>query len=406
MTQAQERLLIPDTNIVNVKQGTLNPTLQDIYKNIINVDSQYREIDSDNVNCDGSTKQGLNKFLGTSTDFTFDLTEPLHNVISMTVDTIELPLTWYTFTKKYGTTSFLLNGKLIEIEDGFYDTIALLESTLQTAIDAEFAPPGTITIEIDPIKLKTTITHTAATDIVLNFLPQPKTCNLENTGPKIDYNLGWLLGFRQPMYPMVGSASTTYTSESLVNLFGTRYLILKVNDFQSNRITSGMTSLTNNQNKFKIPTYYNKIKSSQPICQEPDGSFIQKTNPTGVNIIERPCRKGTQNPNPIIDGADNLTTAQKYTAQQILIARKNLKQNRYFAPTNTDVLLRFPVDGVDKKRTIPLIYENNDRQKRNYFGPVILKRLHVSLLNDKGIPIDLNGMDFSFSIMVEQIYQY
>ena len=406
MTQAQERLLIPDTNIVNVKQGTLNPTLQDIYKNIINVDSQYREIESDNVNCDGSAKQGLNKFLGTSTDFTFDLTEPLHNVISMAVDSLELPLTWYTFTKKYGTTSFLLNDVLIEIEEGFYDTTTILENALQTAIDAQFAPPGTITIQIDSINLKTIITHTGGSNITLDFLPQTDTCNIENTGPKIDYNLGWLLGFRQPMYPMVGSPTSSYSSESLVNLFGTRYLILKVNDFQSNRITSGMTSLTNNQNKFKVPDYYNKIKASQPICREPDGSFVQKTNPAGANLIDRSCRKGTQNPNPIVDGNNNLTNAQKYTAQQILIARKNLKQNRYFAPTNTDVLMRFPVDITDKKRLIPLIYENGSKQKRDYFGPVILKRLHVSLLNDKGIPIDLNGMDFSFSIIVEQIYQY
>jgi hypothetical protein len=406
MTQAQGRLLVPDTNIVNVKQGTLNPTLQDIYKNIINVDSQYREIESDNVNCDGSTKQGLNKFLGTSTNFTFDLTEPMHNVISMSIDTLELPLTWYTFTKKYGTTSFLLNGVLIEIEEGFYDSTALLETTLQTAIDAQFSPPGTITIQIDTINLKTTITDTTGSSLNLDFLPQSDTCNIENAGPKIDYNLGWLLGFRQPMYPMIGTPNNSYKSESLVNLFGTRYLILKVNDFQSNRITSGMTSLTNNQNKFKVPDYYNKIKASTPICREPDGSFIQKTNTAGANTMERSCRKGTQNPNPIVDGDNNLTNAQKYTAQQILISRKNLKQNRYFAPTDTDVLLRFPVDGVDKTRTIPLIYENNDKQKRNYFGPVTLKRLHVSLLNDKGLPIDLNGMDFSFSIMVEQIYQY
>ena len=210
MTQAQGRLLVPDTNIVNVKQGTLNPTLQDIYKNIINVDSQYREIESDNVNCDGSTKQGLNKFLGTSTNFTFDLTEPMHNVISMSIDTLELPLTWYTFTKKYGTTSFLLNGVLIEIEEGFYDSTALLETTLQTAIDAQFSPPGTITIQIDTINLKTTITDTTGSSLNLDFLPQSDTCNIENAGPKIDYNLGWLLGFRQPMYPMIGTPNNSY----------------------------------------------------------------------------------------------------------------------------------------------------------------------------------------------------
>ena len=43
------------------------------------------------------------------------------------------------------------------------------------------------------------------------------------------------------------------TSEGCVDIFGTRYLLLKVNDFQSNRVTGGMVSLTDNQNKFKLP---------------------------------------------------------------------------------------------------------------------------------------------------------
>ena len=49
--------------------------------------SIHREVDkikTDNINCDGSPKDGLNTYLGTSTDFTFDLSEPMNNVISMT----------------------------------------------------------------------------------------------------------------------------------------------------------------------------------------------------------------------------------------------------------------------------------------------------------------------------------
>jgi len=43
---------------------------------------------------------------------------------------------------------------------------------------------------------------------------------------------------------------------------------------------------------------------------------------------------------------------------------------------------------------------------REYFGPVTLRRLRVRLLNDKGYTIDLNGMDFSFALIIEHLYQY
>jgi len=236
-------------------------------------------------------------------------------------------------------------------------------------------------------------------------MPDASGCNIENSGPKINYNLGWLLGYRQPRYPMVGNASTTYKSEGCLNTFGTRYLILKVNDYQSNRITGGMVSLTDNQNKFKIPSYYRRTRSSFPVCTDPSGASVF-TNNGNVNLINRSCRRGTQNPNPIVDGSNNLTSAQKYTAQQIIIAQKNIAQNRYFAPTDTDVLLRFPVEREDINRTIPMVYENDGGQKRTYFGPTTIKRLRIQLLDDKGYAVNLCNMDFSFSLLVEQLYQY
>ena len=236
-------------------------------------------------------------------------------------------------------------------------------------------------------------------------MPDGSGCNTENSGPKINYNLGWLLGFRQPRYPMVGNESTSYQSEACLDLFGTRYLILKVNDFQSNRITGSMVSLTDNQNKFKTPSYYQRTRSSFPICTDSSGASVF-TNKGNVKLTNRACRRGTQNPNPIVDGSNNLTSAQKYTAQQITIAQRNISQSRYFAPTDTDVLLRFPVEREDIDRTIPMIYENDGVQKRTYFGPTTLKRLRVQLLNDRGYPVNLCGMNFSFSLLVDQLYQY
>jgi hypothetical protein len=166
-----------------------------------------------------------------------------------------------------------------------------------------------------------------------------------------------------------------------------------------------MVSLTDNQNKFKLPSYYQKTKSSIPICTDASGASVF-SNKGNVKLTERSCRRGTQNPNPIVDGSNNLTNAQKYTAQQIVIAQRNIAQNRYFAPTDTDVLLRFPVEREDIDRTIPMIYENDGSQRRSYFGPTTLKRLKVQLLNDRGYPINLCNMNFSFSLLVEQLYQY
>ena len=130
MTQGQERLLIPNTHNVNTVQGNMNPTLRNTYLNIINVDSQYREIKSGSVVCSGVIADTSNTYLGTSTDFTFDLSEPLNNVVSVMVGSVEVPRTWYPFNEQFGTNSFEMSGNLITIPEGFYDTLATLQAAI------------------------------------------------------------------------------------------------------------------------------------------------------------------------------------------------------------------------------------------------------------------------------------
>ena len=43
---------------------------------------------------------------------------------------------------------------------------------------------------------------------------------------------------------------------------------------------------------------------------------------------------------------------------------------------------------------------------RTYFGPVNIDRMRVRLLDDKGNLVNLNDVDWSFSLLVEQLYQY
>jgi hypothetical protein len=44
-------------------------------------------------------------------------------------------------------------------------------------------------------------------------------------------------------------------------------------------------------------------------------------------------------------------------------------------------------------------------QQRVYFGPVNISRLSIQLINDRGDIVDLNGADWSFSFIFEQLYQ-
>jgi hypothetical protein len=44
--------------------------------------------------------------------------------------------------------------------------------------------------------------------------------------------------------------------------------------------------------------------------------------------------------------------------------------------------------------------------RRTYFGPVNIQRLSVSLQDDKGNLLNLNGADWAIAIIVEQLYQY
>ena len=42
-------------------------------------------------------------------------------------------------------------------------------------------------------------------------------------------------------------------------------------------------------------------------------------------------------------------------------------------------------------------------QQRSYFGPVDIQRITVKLLTDKGNLVNLNGADWSFSFVCEQL---
>ena len=133
---------------VTVASGTLNPVLQQTVKRIMSIDSQYRD-----------TNYPL------STDFTFNLSEPLKDVLALRLYSISIPYTWYTVNNNFGSNFILLKGNVAGINNGDYDykfEIGAGNYTQQNMIDA-------INKKIDIIKANNTDVSFGATQISYNI---------------------------------------------------------------------------------------------------------------------------------------------------------------------------------------------------------------------------------------------
>ena len=65
-----------------------------------------------------------------------------------------------------------------------------------------------------------------------------------------------------------------------------------------------------------------------------------------------------------------------------------------------------PTSYTNEGIATPYIVNGSSLSERAYFGPVNIERIHVKLLDDTGNIVNLNGNDWSFSLIAEQLYQY
>ena len=85
-------------------KGKLNPILKQTYQRIITIDSQYRD-----------SKKSL------STQFTLNFSETLKDVVSLKLYAIQIPYTWYTISKSYGSNFLYIKGNSPGIDNGNHD---------------------------------------------------------------------------------------------------------------------------------------------------------------------------------------------------------------------------------------------------------------------------------------------
>lgn len=400
MVSKREKIGVNESYVIPVTQGTLNPNLKNTVTRMVNIDSQYRQIITPN------SEDPLGP--ASPTNFTLDLTENLTNVLSIKLNTVQIPYAWYSIDVSSGTNVLFYKLATATTYTPFVVPPGNYTPSQLQAYMASVAPfngsPFQIAYSVNNGKM--TITNTTATAYdLLFFVPTYKvavTPSLITTGitdaigaSKVNSNLGWLMGFRgsnlvppvpnQLVYQLQSAASApanAIMSEAVADTYGPKYLILVLDDYNQNHLNKGLVNIATNDARLSLPSYFNPGLACN--C---DASG----NPTYVQSAPR-----------------QLTQAQLYTINAINQDRSATTADRRTGPTTTDVLALIPVKTYSMTTGQPYIEFGSSLQvnERVYFGPVNIERMKVQLIDDKGNILNMHGTDWSFTITSTHLYEY
>jgi len=449
----REQISTTDTFSIPVKQDSLNPNLKNTINRFVNLDSQFRQYTS-----------GIDS---TSTDYTLDLSDTLKNALNLRLYSYQIPFSWYTIDSAYGNTCFWIADSSanlaipISVPSGNYSQTSFVSQLNTSFKQAGFtfpdrtdppylSPPyptpalsantpvyynpnsGKITMFLadgsfnDPSGVLQNFPITPTyTSIVFYDFTGFLQCDIKCTGNTNHYynnTLGWLMGYKLPYVSVevIGNSAS-----SILDLNGTKYLILVIDDYNQNHVNNSLVSITQPSNNLKIPSYYSldipytcitPAQQGNNLTQIVDEVILQsvlndqtRNAQNGLLIAGKYQEDYTATQIVLRSAPRTLTNAQLYTINSINSNNNNLTNYLAKAPTSSDILAIIPVKTSVGVPTGSLLVEYSGSlqdSSRTYFGPVNIERMAVKLLDDKGNVLNLNGNDWCVTLVCECLYQY
>ena len=423
----REQIATTDTFALPVKQDSLNPNLKNTINRFINLDSQFRQYTS------GADAQ--------STNYTCDLSDTVKNALKLSLYSYQIPFSWYVIDSAYGNTCFWINnpatGNLLtlSVPPGNYTQTSFVTQLNTTFLSAGFTFPartdapvntpvsynasnGLLSLHLDggvyinPNDPNDAFYLTESTQVIFYDFAGKLQCGVNCYGKSNHYfnnTLGWLMGFRVP-YVAVDPSGNTGTC--VLDLNGTKYLILVIDDFNQNHVNNSLVSISQVSTNLKVPSYYS---NDHPYTCIPPGqrgnnlSELMADTQNGL-LIAGKYQQGYMPTQVVLPSAPRtLTNSQLYTINAINANNNTLTSYLAKAPTSSDILAIIPVKTSVGVPTGSLLVEFSGSLQdsaRTYFGPVDIERLAVKLLDDKGNVLNLNGTDWCVSLIAECLYQY
>jgi hypothetical protein len=233
-----------------------------------------------------------------------------------------------------------------------------------------------------------------------------------------DTTLGWLLGFRYltsyDLRPSViksfnqtnknksiiyqydyTSKIVTITGDTAVSITLYNYLLIVLDDYTQNHLNDGLVTIINPTTDIPLPSYANRNTFR---CASVNNTLSVYIGSDGDQVTN-----------------NGLTAKQLYSANQILQNQQNQVyslSNQTQSYHNSQGIYMQDIFGIIPMKTSGMINGQVyvefggtlQNQERAYFGPVNLKRMSVKVLTDKGTILNLNNANWSFSLLVQQLY--
>ena len=335
----------------------LNPLLKQTIKRIISIDSQYRDIKTNPM----------------TTSFSFDLSEPLRDVVSLKLYSVQIPYTWYTIPKSYGSNFFYLKGATSGINDGNHDYKIEIKpgnytpSELETAINERFydisnnTPIQMASYELTGI-LSASDVNFNGTSKLIQYIPNTSKITLN-----IDLQKVYTESYYQLYFPNWTSPLTNATGSipGYMGFNNQSYNTCSISSNQTIYTTAAITSeitqdyiLNSSNNYFTVNVYSNTllIKTYTITLQNSSSDYIglatrsqiydsinttlqnYKDKITGENIFEH--ASGIKYID-ILSNSNKQNAGYRYYDLTIILNRYIIK----YIP-NTKVEVVFPVETV------------------------------------------------------------
>lgn len=360
----------------DIKRGMINTIEKKTIKKNININSLFRELELIN-SCNNYKQCGKTELVTldytqskwNSSNFFIWLPTPLENVINMTLRSLELPHTFYTFSSELKTNVFTIIDNttneeyVIELIPGNY-TASELISQINYCIEKIPDLSEKIEFSRDTITGKCYI-YSLNTEDPFDF---DIDFNLPSDEERdIFLNLGWILGFRKGYY--------TYSNDYLIN--DSSDMI----NLGNNQKTSDFVN-QNYQNSNIIFNFNSDTTLTSPTPVFPQGfiseGIIDTSGPKYLFLLATDFTKGQH------DNYTSLVSKNTHIPCSDILARINI-------PT-----IRNQIGFTNLSDFIP--------RKREYFGPVKIEKIHFKVVDEFGRIINLNNNDISLLLEFEISY--
>lgn len=415
----RNKLGISNTIPLEIAQGNLNPNLkQKIIRKVV-INSSFRN----NIIPYTSDPRDPTS----PTNFTCLLSIPLRNVLKMSLSSIFIPTTFNVFDDVNSNTIFWIKNKsneltLVQIKNGTYN-LNQIKDELNSVLEGKF-PDISVSLSGNSVSNRIFFNNSGTDVYEVHFLNpsgvneimnsntdslDSNSCNISNL-TNLNYSncLGNYLGFRfnkedakESQDSLIGKIPEKFyrplTASGLIadvtpNLTGSNYFNLLVDDFNNNHAANRLITIGNLEDRLSLPTYFIHSDLSGPF--EINQQKIPQVLPTFP-------RKLTQN--------------QLFSINNIIESRQR-KNNRLSDVNSANILASIQLPDIfgfsdasgNKilKNSISIDNFDSDINERNYFGPVSIQRLKISLVDYLGNLVNLNGHDWSFTLKVEELYEY